>query len=92
MPDFNDAFPTIFLHRADVEREDWNPIQRAINERFDRRLRQAGFLGLLPEKLTFIIDADQLGGNRRYKHPGLTRVGPVRSGSLREFEDEEPAR
>ena len=28
-------------------------------------------------------------GGPRFKHP-LTRVGPVRSGSLREFEDEEP--
>jgi hypothetical protein len=27
---------------------------------------------------------------RRYKHPAVKHVGPVRSGSLREFEDEEP--
>jgi hypothetical protein len=28
--------------------------------------------------------------SRSYKYPDVARVGPVRSGSLREFEDEEP--
>jgi hypothetical protein len=34
------------------------------------------------------ITASIAAAERRYKHPAVKHVGPVRSGSLREFEDE----
>lgn len=43
-----------------------------------------------PETAPFVVDAKSLADNRRFKQPDVTRVGPVRSGSLREFEEPKP--